>query len=125
VRFPAEAGATEQHRELGLIAPDSTQSLPVHPVQLYETACALLLCWYLHRAFKRREWEGEIIWQFMLGYGVIRFCTEFFRADNPAAFAGLTLSQLISIGMVVAAIAVFRGHKSQIRVARLKTVRLD
>lgn len=125
VRFPAEASAAEQQRELGLIPKDATQSLPVHPVQLYETAFALLLCVYLHRAFKRREWEGEIIWQFVPGYGVIRFCLEFFRADNPAAYAGLTLSQLISVVMVVAAIAVYRHRKSDIRVARLKPVRLD
>ncbi|MDB6058277.1 MAG: lgt 2 [Verrucomicrobiales bacterium] len=125
VTFPPDAGATEQHCDLGLTSKESARSLPVHPVQLYETAFALLLCLYLHRAFKRREWEGEIIWQFMFGYGVIRFSLEFFRADNPAAFAGLTLSQLISIGMVVAAITVFRSHKSHIRVARLNHVRLD
>jgi len=125
VRFPSEAGASEQHRELELVPKEAGQSLPVHPVQLYETALALLLCGYLHRAFKRRAWEGEIIWQFVLGYGVIRFCLEFFRADNPAAFAGLTLSQVISIVMVVAAIAAFRHHRSDIRIARLKPVRLD
>jgi phosphatidylglycerol:prolipoprotein diacylglycerol transferase len=125
VRFPVEAGAFEQQRDLGLLPKDATQSLPVHPAQLYETAGALLLCIYLHRAFKRREWEGHIVWQFVMGYGVIRFFVEFFRADNPAAFAGLTLSQVISICMVAAAIVVFRHRKSDIRVARLKPVRLD
>jgi phosphatidylglycerol:prolipoprotein diacylglycerol transferase len=124
VRFPKDAGAYEQHQQLGLIAKDATESLPVHPTQLYETALALLLCIYLHFAFKRRQWEGQIIWQFALGYGVIRFCLEFFRADNPAAFAGLTLSQVISVVMVVAAMALFRSHQ-QVRVARLKPVRLD
>jgi phosphatidylglycerol:prolipoprotein diacylglycerol transferase len=125
VHFPGDAGAFEQQRELGLIAKDATQSLPVHPTQLYETTFALLLCAYLHFAFKRREWEGQIIWQFVLGYGIIRFGLEFLRADNPAAFAGLTLSQVISIVMVVGAIAIFRSRHSQVRVARLKPVRLD
>lgn len=125
VSFPEQAGAFEQQRELGLIPKDATKSLPVHPTQLYETAFALLLCAYLHFAFKRREWDGEIIWQFVLGYGVIRFLLEFLRADNPAAFAGLTLSQVISLLMVAAAIAVFRSHQSHIRIARLKPVRLD
>jgi phosphatidylglycerol---prolipoprotein diacylglyceryl transferase len=124
VRYPTDADATQQHRDLGLISKTATQSLPVHPVQLYETGCALLLCLYLLRAFKRRQWEGHIIWQFILGYGVIRFSLEFLRADNPAAFAGLTLSQLISLMMIAAAVAVFRT-RSDIRVVRLKPVRLD
>ncbi len=124
VHFPKDAGAYEQHRELGLIGKDATESLPVHPVQLYETAMAFALCIYLSRAFKRRQWEGQIVWQFMFGYGVIRFSLEFLRADNPAAFAGLTLSQLISLGMIAAAIAVFHS-RSEIRFTRLKPVRLD
>ena len=124
VQFPTDAGAFEQQRELGLIPKNALQSLPVHPTQLYETIFALVLCAYLHFAFKRRAWEGQIIWQFALGYGVIRFCLEFLRADNPAAFAGLTLSQVISIVMVVAAMAMFRSHQ-QVRVARLRPVRLD
>jgi phosphatidylglycerol:prolipoprotein diacylglycerol transferase len=125
VQFPNDAGAFEQQKDLGLIAKDATQSLPVHPTQLYETAFALLLCLYLHLAFKRREWEGQMIWQFVLGYGVIRFALEFLRADNPAAFAGLTLSQVISVVMVVAAMAMFRSRHSQVRIARLKPVRID
>jgi phosphatidylglycerol---prolipoprotein diacylglyceryl transferase len=125
VRFPENAGALEQHRELGLVPKDATQSLPVHPTQLYETVCALLLCAYLHFAFRRHKWDGEVIVKFVFGYGIIRFLLEFFRADNPAAFAGLTLSQIISIVMVVAACAAFRSHKSHIRIAKLKPVRLD
>ncbi len=124
VQFPREAGAFEQQQQLGLISKDAAVSLPVHPTQLYETAFALLLCLYLHLVFKRRQWEGQIIWRFVLGYGVIRFGLEFVRADNPAAFAGLTLSQVISIVMVVAAMAMFRNHQ-QVRVARLNPVRLD
>lgn len=124
VTFPRETGAFEQQRELGLIPKDAPHSLPVHPTQLYEAFFALLLCVYLHRAFKRRDWEGQIIWKFVLGYGVIRFCLEFFRADNPAAFAGLTLSQVISVCLVVAAMAMFRSHQ-HVRVARLNPVRLD
>lgn len=124
VHFPHNSGAYDQQRELGLIGAGA-DSLPVHPVQLYETTFALLLCFYLNAAFKRRDWEGQIIWKFMLGYGVIRFCLEFLRADNPAAFAGLTLSQVISIVIIVAAIAVFRSHQSHIRIARLEPVRLD
>jgi phosphatidylglycerol:prolipoprotein diacylglycerol transferase len=125
VHFPRNSGAYEQQRDLGLIGADAKTSLPVHPTQLYETAFALLLCLYLNAAFKRRDWEGQVISKFMLGYGVIRFCLEFLRADNPAAFAGLTLSQVISIVMIVAAIAAFRSHQSRIRIARLEPVRLD
>jgi len=43
VRFPVDCGALNQHIELGLLPPTATQSLPVHPVQLYESSLAFLL----------------------------------------------------------------------------------
>jgi len=90
VRFPPGAGAFEQHRQLGLIGQETTLSRPVHPVQLYEAALALIACVLLHMRFKRRRWEGQIICELIFWYGLIRFGTEFFRADNPTIYWGLT-----------------------------------
>ena len=92
-----KAGAFEQHRHLGLIGPDATVSLPVHPVQLYEACLALVLCIWLHRYLPRRRWQGQIFCLFVLSYAIIRFATEFFRADNAPIYFGLTLSQVISV----------------------------
>jgi phosphatidylglycerol:prolipoprotein diacylglycerol transferase len=102
VRFPRDAGAWEQHTKLNLISSEATRSLPVHPVQLYEAGLAFLFCFLLHRNFQKRRCPGDIFWAMMIGYGVIRFTTEFFRADNSPAYGGLTISQVISVFLILA-----------------------
>ena len=103
VTFPEHAAAFEQHQRLGLISPDATRSLPVHPVQLYEATLAFLLCIFLHRSRRDVAWNGQTLSFLLLGYGVIRFLTEIFRADNPPVYAGLTLSQVISLILLLTA----------------------
>jgi phosphatidylglycerol:prolipoprotein diacylglycerol transferase len=105
VRFPEGAGAFEQHKNLGLISSADHLSLPVHPVQLYEAALALALCVGLHLRFEKRRWHGQVFCWLILSYAVIRFGTEFLRADNPPIYLGLTLSQVISLLLSAAAIA--------------------
>ncbi len=97
VTFPRDSSAFEQQRKLSLISSTSTRSLPVHPAQLYEAALALLLCVALNRRARRRQFDGEIVCLFGMGYGLIRFVVEFFRADNSPIYSGLTLSQVISL----------------------------
>jgi phosphatidylglycerol---prolipoprotein diacylglyceryl transferase len=107
VQFPPGAGAYEQHQELGLIPVDSARSLPVHPVQLYEATLALLLCILLCKRFRKRLWHGQVFCTVILSYGLIRFWMEFLRADNSPIYFGFTLSQVISVAMISAAVAVF------------------
>ena len=102
VQFPAGTGAHRQHVKLGLIGEDAPRSLPVHPSQLYEAALAFLLAFLLHRNFRNRRRAGDVFFFMMIGYGLIRFAVEFFRADNAPAYFGLTLSQVISIGFILA-----------------------
>jgi phosphatidylglycerol:prolipoprotein diacylglycerol transferase len=107
VKFPPDTGPYLQHKELGLISADAPRSRPVHPVQLYEAALAFALCGVLHAAFKRRRWKGQIACCSVIGYAVIRFATEFLRADNSPRYGGLTLSQAISIGLATGAVACY------------------
>jgi len=107
VQFPPESGAYLQHQRLGLIPTGAPSSRPVHPVQLYEAALALALCCGLHWGFQRRKWPGQIACGLTLGYAVIRFVTEFLRADNRPIYGGLTLSQVISLGLAAAALAYY------------------
>jgi phosphatidylglycerol:prolipoprotein diacylglycerol transferase len=100
VRFPPETGAYEQQQALGLIPPNASVSLPVHPAQLYEAAAVLALAFFLQRAFSRRERAGAVFGGLVLGYGIIRFLVEFVRADNPPIYWGFTLSQVISLCFV-------------------------
>lgn len=101
VQFPSHSGAHQQHVRLKLIPHEAPRSLPVHPVQLYEATLALVFAFLLHRNFHRRRSPGDVFWAMMIGYGLIRFGVEFFRADNSPAYWGLTISQAISIAFVV------------------------
>lgn len=52
------------------------------PAQVYEMLMGLAL-WVLYwRQLRRQPADGVPFWTFMLGYGILRFCSEFFR-DNP------------------------------------------
>jgi phosphatidylglycerol:prolipoprotein diacylglycerol transferase len=106
VTFPKPAGAYEQHRDMHLLKAGATRSLPVHPVQLYEAALAFALAAYLYRAFRRRQWLGEICAKLVIGYALIRFATEFFRADNTPAYFSMTISQVISLVLAMLCLAV-------------------
>jgi phosphatidylglycerol:prolipoprotein diacylglycerol transferase len=112
VQFPASTGAHEQHQKLGLIDPRAAASLPVHPVQLYEAMAVFALSIALHRCFLRRRTRGSVFARLAIGYGVIRFFVEFLRADNPPIYAGLTLSQVISLSFIAGGtLLVLRFHE--------------
>ena len=108
VRFPAGSFAQEQHVALGLIEPGAASSLPVHPVQLYETALVALLCLVLTRlrpAFTRAGTEALAAFG---SYAALAFLLEFLRADNALVAGPLTLNQLICLGWIAVA-ALLRG----------------
>ena len=108
VRFPPNTGAYEQHEALGLISHNAERSLPVHPVQLYEAALAFALCAFLHRAFRRRQADGQIALLFGINYGLIRFSLELFRADSQPSYWGhFTVSQCISLTFISFCISAF------------------
>jgi phosphatidylglycerol:prolipoprotein diacylglycerol transferase len=98
MRFPPESEAFKQHVKLGLVPPNSSASLPVHPVQLYESVLAALLAIALHLRFRGMSGSrsGSASIALLFGYAGIRFITEFFRADNKEYAFGLTFSQVVS-----------------------------
>jgi phosphatidylglycerol---prolipoprotein diacylglyceryl transferase len=124
VQFPRDAGAYEQHRKLGLIGGAAERSRPVHPVQLYEAAMALALCFALHRWFNRRAWHGQVACALALGYAAIRFITEFLRGDNAPAYWGFTLSQVISLVMATVALGFLLNRKSTTSAGALQPLRV-
>jgi len=76
--------------------------LPRHPVQLYAAGGAvigMLIILYI-REFSR--FQGVATFSTIGLYGILRFVVEFFR-EEPVFWRGLTLAQIPSILMVVAA----------------------
>ena len=91
----------EQQVAIGLIAADAAQSLPVHPVQLYEaTLLGVFLLLFRKTALDKYP-AGTIALITMGGYAIIRFVMEFLRADSNLVFEALTATQLQCIVLLV------------------------
>lgn len=89
---------------LGVISRNAAYSLPVHPTQIYSTIDGLILVGLMLAYFPIRKRDGEIMALLMVTYPVTRILIEWLRNDEVAMFAGLTVSQLISVGLLVAGI---------------------
>ena len=84
---------------------------PRHPSQLYQAALEgvalfVLLWWFSSKPRAR----GQVSAMFLLGYGALRFVTEFFR--EPDAFIGFlalgfTMGQWLCLAMIAGGIALF------------------
>jgi len=94
--------------------------VPLHPVQLYESAICLVLFALLVRLERRQHRDGDIIIVYALLYAIARFVLEFFRgdADRGFVFNGLlSTSQFIAVVVAAISVAVIFGRK---RGARLR-----
>ncbi|MBE3577546.1 MAG: prolipoprotein diacylglyceryl transferase [Limnochordales bacterium] len=87
--------------------PDMQQIAYYHPAFLYESlwnmASALVVLWFIHQPHARR---GDGLWLYFLLYSIGRFWVEFFRIGVPY-WAGLTLAQLVSLGLIAVGLAGF------------------
>ncbi len=75
--------------------------VPLHPVQLYESAVCLVLFVLLVRFTRRKRFDGEIILAYTLAYAIARFVIEYFRGDADRGFA---FGGLLSTSQFIAAI---------------------
>jgi phosphatidylglycerol:prolipoprotein diacylglycerol transferase len=90
-----------------------------HPSQLYEAfleGIVLFLILYLYR--KRKQFDGELMVLYGVGYAVARFVSEIFREPDAnlgeVAF-GMSMGQLLSVAMIFASIVVFAVLKDRSR----------
>jgi phosphatidylglycerol---prolipoprotein diacylglyceryl transferase len=84
------------------------------PTQLIEAIANFLLFGALLWLWKRRKFDGQIIFAYFILYSVIRFTIEFWRDDPRGAFLGLSTSQLISVLMFPLGIAlmIYYGRRA-------------
>ena len=62
----------------------------------------LFMLWYR----KRKRFDGEMMWIYLLGYGAGRFWIEGLRTDQLILFGtGLPVSQVLSLGLVLTSAA--------------------
>ncbi len=105
VSFPAGSDAWSHQVRARLISEGATASLPVHPTQLYSALDGLVLLILLSAYYPLRRRDGEVMGLLMIAYPITRFLIEYLRNDEPAFVAGLTISQGISVLLIVAAAA--------------------
>lgn len=123
VHYPkAFYGVFQQQVDAKLIDYTHTQTLGVHPSQLYESAGLVCIFFLMRRAYKRPHHTGEIILLYPLCYGFLRFLTEATRGDSARPILGvLTASQGVAIGFVVFALIMY----GLLRVTRWRGAELD
>jgi phosphatidylglycerol:prolipoprotein diacylglycerol transferase len=113
VTFPAGTLPWARQIQAGLIPIDAPHSLPVHPAQLYAVLDGLLLLALLTTYFPHRRRDGEVMALLMVTYPVTRFLIESLRSDEPHAYLGLTLSQAISVVVLVAGLGFWMWLRRQ------------
>ncbi len=96
VRFPADAHATQvlgaEHH--------------VHPSQLYQAILGFGAFFLLSWVWRRRSFDGQVFWLFVLLHGASRLVVDFFRyyeESQSTVFGGVPFSdsQLLSIAVMI------------------------
>jgi len=98
-------GAYRQQLDAGLLSSGAKVSLPVHPVQLYETVFLWVLFGLLLWAYPRRKRHGDLFLGYLVLYGLGRFLLETLRGDEPRHVLGLTATQFVCMAMVAGGLA--------------------
>ena len=108
VRFPQNAfnGPYFHQMNAGLISNTSSQSLPVHPVQLYEAAGLFILFILLRALYTKSQTQGTIFALYFTLYGALRLFVESFRGDSARSLWGFfTASQAIGAILILFGLA--------------------
>ncbi len=85
----------------------------MHPTQLYASLAGFALLGLLLAYFPRRRAAGEVMAVLMIVYPLTRWPLEALRGDEPAIFAGMTLSQNISVALFACGLAMWLGLRRQ------------
>jgi len=100
-----------------VVFPNLSDRVPRHPTQIYESLANLVmglvfLLW-LERRVRRKEEPPRFFGWFAIGYGIIRFVVEFFRAGSPQLFSVFTLGHLASLLLILIGFVYLLSFKSK------------
>lgn len=119
-QLAASQGAFElelgDERRVRWLAPPPPRSAPVHPAQLYAAIDAALLAFLLWAIYPFRRHDGEVAAIMMIVHPLSRILLEIIRVDEGGQFGtSLTISQWVSIGLMLVGIALLAYIESQPR----------
>jgi phosphatidylglycerol:prolipoprotein diacylglycerol transferase len=96
----------------------------IHPVQLYESALNFLNFFILFLILKKKKFDGQVFFIYIINYSVIRYFTEFFRGDhssevylikNVSPFLSISYPQVFCIiGLIVGITLYFVFKKKRV-----------
>ena len=90
--------------------------VPLHPTQIYHALADFLILATTLWILKRRRYEGQVFWCYVLLYAILRFVVEMFRGDAARGvfFDGrVSTSQLIAVpAALLAAFMLFRLRRA-------------
>jgi phosphatidylglycerol:prolipoprotein diacylglycerol transferase len=81
-------------------------NVPLHPTQIYLSLNSFLIFLVLQWAYRRKSFDGEVFWLYVLLYSVTRGIIEIWRGDLVRGFVipgVLSTSQFIGLLTAVAA----------------------
>jgi phosphatidylglycerol:prolipoprotein diacylglycerol transferase len=111
--FPPKSPASEAQFKAHALESVRAWSHPVHPTQIYESAASLAIAaiclFYVH---PRKRYDGQVFVAFLVLYAGLRFAVEFLRRDDRGGAVGLSTSQIIGLGLLLAA-AVIHHKRSK------------
>ena len=90
--------------------PLTGEIVPRHPSQLYQAfgEGIVLFAWLQWRFWRNpRLTAGQLSAEFLLGYGVIRFFTEFVREPDAPLILGLSRGQFYSLPLIACGLGLF------------------
>jgi phosphatidylglycerol:prolipoprotein diacylglycerol transferase len=83
-------------------------NVPLHPTQIYLSINAFLIFLLLQWAYRRRTFDGEVFWLYVLLYSITRGILEVWRGDLVRGFVIpglLSTSQFIGLLTAIASLA--------------------
>lgn len=97
----------------------------LHPAQLYESALDLLIFAFLYRQAGRAAKPGRLIGLYLVLYSVARFIVEFFREHEQALVGPFSLTQWISLGLLLTGLAILFLNGQSVRAAQSRPASLS
>ena len=118
VRFPAGSPAWRDQLHAGLITAGRTESLPVHPTQLYEACLGLVIIVVALLVARRARTEGRVFLAAAATYALGRLAIEMLRGDaGRGIYAGISSGQIFSLLVLLAIAARFAITRRLIAIA--------
>ncbi len=99
---------------IGVLFPG--HSLPLHPAQIYDSIFCFILFWFLSAYYKKHSDRiGATSFLYFTIQPIGRFIIEFFRDDMAKILFGMTLGQVVSAGIFLAATSVYLFRRSKLK----------